>query len=576
MVDTEKIRVLLKKQEEERERATQAILKSSGLKKIIVSGPGTGKTYIFQKILEEKKGNCLIITFINNLANKLKEDLGELGRSCTFHSLCKGKFHEISFTELAKDFILYANLERIIESDINHIYKKTVKYNNIFQELDYKNENLDFYLKRGNYYNAVSFNDMVFRVLNYYRKNITEIPRYEIILVDEYQDFNKLEVEFINLLSLINPILIVGDDDQALYSKKNSSPNFIRGKMKSSDFESFQLPYCNRCTYIIVKSISDIITKAKQYGKLEGRISKVFKCYLPDKLEDSRKYPKLINVHCSVQSNRVPYVSRFIEKEINSIPYEEIIDVNEKGDYTILITGPKRYLQQIFNHLKTKTKHIIDFEDSKLIKGSKDLIDAYRLLVNDFSSNLGWRILLENIPDKSLKLDNLIKETIEDRDIKIIDRVSKGYKDGVYEILRVFDDIKNDNEVSKEQEKNVESIFSIKFEDLKKELDNEEIKESKKPSNISIKLSTYVGCKGLSAGYVFILGLNEGILPINNNNPKDFEICSFIVTLTRTIKKCYLISTIMFGGQYQGEKSIFLEWIDKKRMDFKQVNRMYW
>jgi len=65
----------LEKQEEERSKYTHNVLKSNHPKKVIVSGPGTGKTYIFGKLLEEKHGDCLALTFINNLAEKLKRDL---------------------------------------------------------------------------------------------------------------------------------------------------------------------------------------------------------------------------------------------------------------------------------------------------------------------------------------------------------------------------------------------------------------------------------------------------------------------------------------------------------------------
>ena len=93
---------------------------------------------------------------------------------------------------------------------------------------------------------------------------------------------------------------------------------------------------------------------------------------------------------------------------------------------------------------------------------------------------------------------------------------------------------------------------------------------------ISIKLTTYVGSKGLSAGFVFIVGLNNSILPFKEYSPTDDEICKFIVALARTIKKCYLISTSMFGGKFEGKYSIFIDWIRKEKIEIENVNKEYW
>jgi len=81
-----------------------------------------------------------------------------------------------------------------------------------------------------------------------------EIPQYDKIIIDEFQDFNKLEVTLIDLLSQRSPILIVGDDDQALYKDtKDANPEYIRQRFydKTFGYSSFCLPYCSRCTSVL-------------------------------------------------------------------------------------------------------------------------------------------------------------------------------------------------------------------------------------------------------------------------------------------------------------------------------------
>jgi superfamily I DNA/RNA helicase len=53
-----------------------------------------------------------------------------------------------------------------------------------------------------------------------------------------------------------------------------------------------------------------------------------------------------------------------------------------------------------------------------------------------------------------------------------------------------------------------------------------------------VKLTSYEGAKGLSAQYVFLVGLHADELPRNDQDIKDIEICKFLVGLTRTKKRC--------------------------------------
>lgn len=85
----------------------------------------------------------------------------------------------------------------------------------------------------------------------------------------------------------------------------------------------------------------------------------------------------------------------------------------------------------------------------------------------------------------------------------------------------------------------------------------------------TIKLTSYVGCKGLSAGHVFIVGMNVGSMPKNPDEIQDLEISQFIVALTRTRKCCHilsskwLISPMDANGNYQQPAPVspFLSWI---------------
>ncbi|MBL7073922.1 ATP-dependent helicase [candidate division KSB1 bacterium] len=581
-MNEEELRSYLKKQEEERNKFTRRILESTCPKKVIVSGPGTGKTYTFYELLKRKQGNYLALTFINNLAEKLKKDLKDIAKSRTFHSFCKELLHKINHEGIDDDFILFPKLELIIKSDARISYNKDPNFSRSFKQLDYESKNISFFLRRSNYYNAVSFDDSVFRVLEYFREKPDEVPKYDQIVVDEYQDFNKLEVEFINILETKSPILIVGDDDQALYTRlKYASPQYIREKFKDPKYKRFMLPFCSRCPYVMIKAIDDVINKAKQIGKLMNRVNKEYICYLPEKLQDSKKYPKIIHAYCSVQQKNAPYVAKFIEQEIDKLTLDEIKESNSKGDYTVLITGPKQYLKQINSYLKRDEKYILHFRKIEIEQKKISINDGYKILLDeDKFSNLGWRILLEHDPIKNI--GNLLKKTLKDGEKRLYDYLPKSYIKKHEVNLGIFEKLKNDMELNREEREILEDFFRVKLEDLKAEFSKDEDGEKRDGGEsfsldyISVALTTYVGCKGLSAGYVFIVGLNEGNLPRSNKNPSDIEICQLIVALARTIKKCYLISTTRFAGRFEGNRSIFIGWINKKRIAYEEVNAGYW
>lgn len=576
------IEEILAHQKDQRSLSARQVIDSTSSKKIIVSGPGTGKTYIFNEIIKRHPGQCLAITFINNLANKLKHDLPGRVKCCTFHSCCRQLLHKNPGAGIDNRFYYLPKLKEIIQSDAK-LLGHAFDFLHCFKRMEATDPALSFFLNQGNYYNAVSFDDSVFRAFKYLEKHPGAIPVYDQILVDEYQDFNPLEVAFIDLLATKSKILIVGDDDQALYSGKDASSRFIRDKFSGDEYEPFQLPYCSRCTQVVVDVVEDIVNAAKHIGRLAGRVDKEYRCFLPDKLEDSKRYPKIIHATCSIQIKKAPYMARFIDQEILRLTPEEVARANEKGDYTVLVAGPSHYLDQIYDFLKLRTDWEIHYPGLERKKGQSELtlLDGYKVLLDrDIHSNLGWRILLacDSLKDK----DRLLRDAF-DQQKRLRDCLPGSFRKKHEAVLSLLQEVREGHPISREDEARIRSMFKMKSADLQKFLREDVPQEEEAAEDpevdrkrLSIFLTTYVGCKGLSAGYVFIVGLEDGNLPRNNRNPTDFEICQMIVALTRTIKRCYLISTINFGGKFAGGISRFVQWINPAHLTQVKVDKNYW
>lgn len=536
------------KEEIEFQDAINLIISSKSRKKLVVAGPGTGKTYLFKQVLEASKGDRedrLVLTFINNLKNDLEEHLSDYAKVFTLHGYCLGLLYRYSELRigLSSKFQCQPGLATLIQSDWEHIMKSGPPH--FVQDMRNLNDtqHLDFYFERGDYYDAVDFDDTVYRVL----KGLTALPGiiedYDLILVDEYQDFNRLEASIINILAENNPIIIVGDDDQALYSQlRNSSWNYIRSLYGGGDFELFDLPYCLRCPEVIVQSVNDVILKAQELGRLGGRISKPFKHFPPLKGEDSEKYPKIFLIETSVQRDNANYMGRYISYAITQVPSEEIETAQNEGYPAFLVIASDPYRSQIIKYLQAEGFSIDTRRD---IKERLTRLDGLELLKLNPESNLGWRIILEYEPSDFVK--SVLSATVDGT--TILNCLSSDYKEQLMAEVATYEPESQN--------------------DVKPTITRDDIQ------NPTIKVASFEGAKGLSAQHIFIAGLHNGDIPRNPRNIQDIEICRFIVGLTRTRKKCTLIHTRRFADQFK-QRSDFVSWIKSDRIEYNLVDSSYW
>ena len=156
-------------EESELREAVQRIVDSKSAKKLIVAGPGAGKTTLFKELLKVSPGgkdDRLVLTFINSLKSDLEAQLSDLARVFTLHGYCFGLLHrkEKLRAGLTSEFRCVPGLARLIRSDWTHIRKSEAPHFVLQMRQLQKRNDLEFYLARGNYYDAVDFDDCVFRV----------------------------------------------------------------------------------------------------------------------------------------------------------------------------------------------------------------------------------------------------------------------------------------------------------------------------------------------------------------------------------------------------------------------------
>ncbi|MGH7260312.1 MAG: hypothetical protein ACREI9_06480, partial [Nitrospiraceae bacterium] len=335
-------------------------------------------------------------------------------------------------------------------------------------------------------------------------------------------------------------------DDQALYSRlRGSTPQFIRGLHRDPDYDKFELPFCQRCTEVIIHAVDDIVQRAVRARRLQGRINKTFLHYPPRKAADSERYPKIRMVEASVQNNQANYFGKYISREIARIPGDEISESRQEGFPTVLVIGPGQYLRQIQSCLERDgyTIEVKESSDSMVIDRKQGLA----ILKGDAQANLGWRIVLE--ADQPSFINDVIRRAYS-KNAPLVDGLPAEYRERIM-------------------------IEAEAWREESLEISGDAALPQEGPERPTIKLASFEGSKGLSAQHVFIVGLQEGELPHDANNIDDLEICKLIVALTRTRKQCHLIYTKRWGGVVK-RPSVFISWILPQRIQLVRVDRNYW
>jgi|HubBroStandDraft_6_1064221.scaffolds.fasta_scaffold03061_10 superfamily I DNA/RNA helicase len=538
---------------EERKTHLGNILKSNARKKVVVAGPGTGKTFLFKEILRDK-GSCLTLTFVNALVEDLALELNGLSEVKTLHSFARNLVKQLTKKEIA----IFPKLPEVIEEDALALLKEEVDFNRLFHERDDKNERVEFYRRRKDYYgDYYGYSDVIFAAVRYLEVHRDRIPSYDQVVVDEFQDFNRLEVSLIDLLSERSPVLLAGDDDQALYDFKSASPEHIRSRYgdKTHGYEPFSLPFCSRCPRVVVEAANDIIDGAIKNGSLQGRITKPYH-YFEDEAKNvvSDDNP---TISCGqVYAGQIPWA---IGSQIVKIA------ARLRAQFSVLIISPtKTQSHHLTMALKGKGFERIEHADKRGVK-EPTLLDGLKLLLTDDEDNLGWRIAAKCLLEEK-EFTTLLEKTTLEGAKHICELLDLEFKKEIKKMLVVLRKIANDKPIDEDGIavlKNMElDPFRIMRDILTEELDLESLRYGNPAvRKIPIKTTTIESSKGLSADYVFITHFDDQyFVKDKKKGLTDKDICNFLVALTRARKKVFLISS-------RKAEPTFLQWIKKERIE---------
>jgi superfamily I DNA/RNA helicase len=550
------------------------LLDSLDERKVVVAGPGTGKTHAFGELFRRHGGRNLTLTFIRRLVSDLEETLTGLSEVYTFHGYARKLLHEVRVEGLSPSFKYYPQLPWIYAVDLSSLEREASVEDiyRAFHTLNNANDVIERCIRSGNYYDSAGHDDAVFRVLRHFETHQDAIPVHDHLVVDEYQDFNLLEVAFIERLASRSAVLIAGDDDQALYGFKHAKAQFIRALFSSEEYTAFELPFCFRSTTVVVAGANRLIEQAQAQGLLGERISKEFVAYVPATREASAAYPKIVHAECSVERKDSSYMARYVAQQIAAIPSDDIEDSFRNGEPTALVLGPRYFITRIHEEIE----EAFPGAELWLSEGVEPrLLDGYGLLRRNPRSRLGWRIVLYADPRGDQKE---ILERALLRGEELADLLSGEYGDRHLEQVQVLDQYIRQEHLDDSELAHLIALGVEMREDAGDSTETDE-GDGGGPVEAEVTLpkvisTTMIGAKGLQAGHVFVVGFINGHFPKANDGPTDDEVSRFLVALTRTRKQCHLLSARFYAGKWM-ERSIFVDWLGDLVRTV-AVDKAYW
>lgn len=503
--------------------------------KILLAGPGTGKTTKIKGIIDSNFSgaqNIQVLSFTNATVNDLKESFD------SYQNVKCSTLHGFALRiNMLKDKYILSKEEKEILSFLS-------------KKLSMELKDVEEFL------NSIDFNEMIKQCVSFIKSNPEYIKEIigdlDLLLVDEFQDFNKDEQELVMLLSKnAKETIILGDDDQSIYGFKDADPDGIINLYNDSFVE--KIPHdnvCHRCPDNVV----DYCTKLLQKNK--NRVPKEWK--KSGKSGDVFVKQFMKNDDCD----------QYIIDEINKIKLED-------ANANILILSPVGFAVET---LRAKmTLNAIVFNDCWKEKTDKELLSKIWWLNAIFSENkvlfIVFLLKYYNNISKSRFIKYItecLRNGLNENDF-INDMIKFKYlPEGLSKYLinkPTLEDFINDNK---------------DFELLKEFVDEENLEESvldlinnvnpkKDFQKNEINLMSIHKSKGLQADHVFITGLVSGILPNGTYGLDTIEAQRrlLFVGMSRSQKNLYLISTIQWDGKDISK-------VDKKQFEYKFMSKKYY
>ncbi|ANH00448.1 DNA helicase [Leptospira borgpetersenii] len=595
---------------------------------LVLAGAGTGKTKTIVSRLAQlvssgvPTSSILLLTFTRKAAREMLLRASSIGdKRCTevqggtFHSFCSGVLRKFApvlglssgftildesdtldvfqFLRNEKDFgktksrfpsnetliSIYGEiqntgrvLQTVLEKDYPLFLQRTKDISQIFE--DYKSYKTERSL--------LDYDDLLY----FTRDLLTNHPgvrnslseKYKFIMVDEFQDTNKVQAHIACLLaSEHSNLMVVGDDAQCIYTFRGASVRGILDFPKIfSNTKTIFLEKNYRSTTAILNLANAVLQNfSEKYDKYlftdneNGSIPNVLQ--FEDELEEAEGITEIL-----------------LQKKEDGIPFKKMCVLFRAGWNS----------NQLELVLAKRNVPFVKFGGRKFIETAhiKDLLSFLKVLVNPLDS-VSWIRVLKLIPgignskangilDKIRKSSGSFEvllgenETAIDKYISPLYHLYQKHRETYSEVKKVTSDfidyyrvlLEKNYDDSKRRSEDLDSVlgFSLKYTSLGDFLSDltmdhaslslDKIKPDDAETDL-LNLSTVHSAKGLEFDLVFILNATEGVFPSSKNTDTEEERRLFYVAITRARKELYFTRPSLAhsrSGPYYTKLSRFL------------------
>lgn len=609
---------------------------------LVIAGAGSGKTKVLTtriaNLIENgvKPYNILAITFTNKAAGEMRERVNNIINA---HDAFIGTFHLFGLKIIRENsalFNLTSAFTLIDTEDQTSIIKKIMKDINITDKmispafikskisfiknnmlsdseianfLISENEKIavkiyyeyEKILKRNN---TLDFDDLLKKPVELFNSNKEVLEKYQdkfkYILIDEYQDTNEVQYKLVKLLSkkYLN-LFVVGDPSQSIYAFRGANyQNILNFEKDFKGCTVIKLPQNYRSTQTILDAANEVISHNKQRKDLD----------LFSDLGQGVKIKYIRTFNDSMENKRVvDEIQKLYEEGYNrkdmAIFYRTNAQSRSIEDALVKANIPYKVFGSFYFYKRKEIKDLLAY--LKLIANPSDDVSLERV-INEPKRKIGDKTI-ENLREKArslnismfeaidsgkeLEFKNLILNLIEiSKDTSIT-----GLIDKTLELSKMKETYENDK--SLESDIRLENLMEFRSvsETYEKETGNVNLSDFLMEVSLvsdaaeysldadAVTLMTVHSAKGLEFKIVFIIGLEENIMPISKALYDDEELEEerrlMYVAITRAKEKLYLLNAgrrMLYGNMQVNPPSRFISEISDNLLDKEETkNEMH-
>ncbi len=471
----------------------------------------------------------------------------------------------------------------------------------------------DRYEKKKKATNSMDFDDLLQKTLSMLQQDerIAEFYRrkFQFILVDEYQDTNKIQADLVDLLARDHRnVMVVGDDAQSIYSWRGANfKNILEFPKRYPDAQVFKI----EMNYRSVPEILEVANAA-----IAANIEQFRKNLQPTRESKATK-PALVALNDGAEQAQF-VAQRILELRDENVDLNEIavlyrahyhaielqLELSRRG-IPYQITSGIRFFEQA--HIKDVTSFIrfvanprdeVAFKRMvKLLPGignrsAENLWKAWDRSLNEQGEITSWgeRLLSMNVSAKSKKMWEQLAHTLDEI-------APAGQPNPPSEMIRsvveaIYDDYAKVNFTNYElrrEDLDQLALFARRFKDVHEFLSqlalisnvDAEAAPNQTSNKEAVNLSTVHQAKGLEFHTVFVIWLTDGMFPssrsLDTRDALEEERRLFYVAITRARDELYLTLPHMrlsggYGDVFQ-RPSRFLKEIPNALVEDWQVQR---